>query len=102
MSQYLRFFRSAVDPADVEEVRRLFLEDVRPVFEKLEGCLGMELLINVDKNAGGLVEGAAVSRWVSKEAMDAAVESRAVSEALVRILQILRQEPISRVFEVLA
>jgi len=102
MSEYLRVFQSAVDPADVDEVRRFFVDDVKPTFLAMPGCLSMELIVNVEKNAGGLVDGAAVSRWGSLEAMEEALDSRTVSEALVRVQQLLRQEPISRVFEVLA
>jgi quinol monooxygenase YgiN len=98
----LRLFQSAVDPADVEELRSLFLDDVKSAFEAVSGCLGIELIMNTDKNAGGLVEGAALSRWTTREAMAEGVESRAVAEAQVRIFQLLRQEPVVRVFEVIA
>lgn len=98
----IRVFSSAVDPADVDDVRRLFSEDVKPVFAAVAGCGGIELMVSTEPNAGGLVEGAAVSRWESKEAMDGALASRQVSEALVRVLQLLRHEPVTRVFEVIA
>jgi quinol monooxygenase YgiN len=101
-TQVVRHFSSAVDPSDVDRVRRLFLEDVRPAFAGLPGCLGIELLINVTSNAGGLVDGMAMSRWESREAMDDALASRGVQEALVRITQFLRQEPVTRTFEVTA
>ena len=100
-TQLVRFFYSAVDPSDVDRVRRLFLEDVRPAFDGLAGCLGIELLINITSNAGGLVDGMAMSRWESLDAMEVALSSRRVSEALVRIVPLLRQEPLARVFEVL-
>jgi quinol monooxygenase YgiN len=101
-AQLVRFFYSAVDPADVERVRSLFLEDVRPAFADQSGCLGIELLINVTHNAGGLVDGLAMSRWESRDAMEAALQSRAVQEALVRVTQFLRQEPVTRTFEITA
>lgn len=97
----LRLFQSAVDPADVEELRSLFLDDVKPAFESVGGCLGIELIMNTEKNAGGLVEGAALSRWATREAMDEGLEARVVAEAQVRIFQLLRQEPVVRVFEVI-
>ena len=100
--QYLRLFQTAVDPADIEEVTRLFEDDVKPVFAAISGCLSMELVVSVEKNAGGLVDGAALSRWSSIEAMDDALDSREVAEALIRVRELLRQEPISRVFEVRA
>jgi quinol monooxygenase YgiN len=102
MSQYIRLFQTAVDPADVDDVTRLFDDDVKPVFSRLAGCLSIELVVSVDKNAGGLVDGAALSRWSSIDEMEAALASREVAEALIRVRQLLRQEPISRVFEVLA
>jgi quinol monooxygenase YgiN len=102
ISEYLRLFQSAVDPADVAEVTRLFADDLNPTFLALAGCLGIELVVNVEKNAGGLVEGAAISRWSSLAAMEEALASREVAEALVRVQQLLRQEPVSKVFEVLA
>ena len=101
-AQYLRLFHSAVDPADVDEITRLFEDDVKPVFTDCAGCLSMELVVGVEKNAGGLVDGAAISRWASLEAMEQALESREVAEAMIRVRQLLRQEPVSRVFEVLA
>jgi quinol monooxygenase YgiN len=100
--QYLRLFQTAVDPADIEGVTRLFEDDVKPVFAAISGCLSMELVVSVEKNAGGLVDGAALSRWSSIEAMDDALDSREVAEALIRVRELLRQEPISRVFEVRA
>ena len=102
MAEVLRLFQSTVDPADVEKVRRLFVDDILPVYGKLAGCLGIELVIRAEANAGGLVEGAALSRWESREAMEAAMSSRPVQEAQVRIFELLRQEPVVRVFEVVA
>ena len=102
MAQYLRLFQTAVDPADVVEVTRLFEDDVKPVFGAMAGCLSIELIVSTEKNAGGLVDGAALSRWASLEEMEVALQSREVAEALIRVRQLLRQEPISKVFEVLA
>ena len=102
MGQVLRMFQSAIDPADVETVRGLFAADVLPAYGVLDGCLGIELVMSVDRNAGGLIEGAALSRWESREAMEVAVASRPVQEAQVRIVELLRQEPVVRIFEVLS
>jgi len=101
MAQYLRLYQSAVDPADVSEMQRLFVEDVVGVFASCPGCLGLELTVSIEANAGGLVEGAAISRWASLDEMDAALASRQVREALVRVRQLLRQEPVSKVLQVL-
>ena len=101
MAEYLRLFQTAVDPADVDDVVRLFQDDVKPVFNAIQGCVSIELIVSTEKNAGGLVDGAALSRWTSLEEMEDALQSREVAEALIRVRQLLRQEPISRVFEVL-
>jgi quinol monooxygenase YgiN len=101
VSHYLRVFQSQIDPADVAMLRRLFEEDVRPVFTELPGCLAIELLVNVDHNAGGLVEGCAISRWASLDDLDAALGSRGTAEAGVRLRQVLRQEPVTKVYEVI-
>jgi quinol monooxygenase YgiN len=101
MAQFLRVFQTAVDPSDVDTVRRLFLDDILPAYSSLPGCLGMELAMSVEHNAGGLVEGWAISRWESRDAMDSAVASRGARESQVRVFELLRQEPVVRVFEVL-
>jgi quinol monooxygenase YgiN len=96
----VRFFFSAVDPADSDEVRRIFVEDVRPAFEA-SGCESVDLLVNTERNAGGLLEGVVVSRWHSADDIERALRSRPVTESLVRVRQLLRLEPITRTFEVL-
>lgn len=100
-TQLLRFFQTAVDPADLDEVRRLFADDLLPVYRAFPGCVSMELLLSSERHPGGLLECAAVSRWDDPEAMSEAMESRAAKEAQVRIFELLRQEPLVRVFEVL-
>jgi len=99
---YVRWFLSAVDPSDVEEIRRIFDEDVRPVFTDIAGCEGIELVMNLERNAGGLVEGGAISHWKSLDALEAALGSRAVTESLVRVLALLRLEPVTKTYEVVA
>ncbi|MGQ0521571.1 MAG: antibiotic biosynthesis monooxygenase family protein [Actinomycetota bacterium] len=100
--EFIRMFQTAVDPADLGEVRRLFSDDILPVYRDLPGCISIELAISVDHNPGGLVECAAVSRWRGGEAMESAMASRAAREAQVRVFELLRQEPVVRVFEVLS
>jgi quinol monooxygenase YgiN len=101
MPQYLRLYQSAIDPTDVQEMQRLFAEDVMPVFTGCKGCLGLELTVSVAPNAGGLVEGAAISRWSSLDDMAVALDSHEVREALVRVRLLLRQEPVAKVLQVL-
>jgi quinol monooxygenase YgiN len=97
---FVRLFFSAADPSDSDEIRRIFVEDVKPAFEEL-GCESIELLVNVEPNAGGLVEGVVTSRWHSREEMEKALRSRTLAESLVRVRQLLRLEPLTRTFEVL-
>lgn len=100
MAHYLRLYMTAVDPADLEEMRRLFQADVQPAFAGLDACFGLELVVSLEKNAGGLVEAGVVSRWSSIPDMDAAFASRAVNEGIVRFRELLRQEPVLKVFEI--
>lgn len=97
---YVRFFSTAIDPSDLGEVRRIFAEDIKPVFETLAGCRSMEFFVCPDANAGGLVDGAACSRWDSLAELTEGVESRAVAESMVRILPFLQVEPVIKVFEI--
>jgi quinol monooxygenase YgiN len=97
---FVRLFTSAIDPNDLDKVRRIFAEDIAPVFESMPGCTSMELLLGVDRNAGGLVDAAALSRWTSQDELAQAIESRAVAESMVRILPFLQLEPVIRMFEV--
>jgi quinol monooxygenase YgiN len=98
---FVRLFSSAIDPNDLSEVRRIFSEDIKPVFESFPGCTSMELLLGTDRNAGGLVDAGAMSRWKSRDALDAAIDSRAVAESMVRILPFLHLETVIRMFEIL-
>lgn len=97
---FVRLFTSAIDPSDLDEVRRIFAEDIAPVFESLPGCVAMELLLGADRSAGGLVDAAALSRWTSQDELTKAIESRSVAESMVRILPFLQLEPVIRMFEI--
>jgi hypothetical protein len=97
---FVRLFSSAIDPNDLADVRRIFGEDIAPVFESMPGCTSMELLLGVDRNAGGLIDAAALSRWESHDELTTAIGSRAVAESMVRILPLLHLEPVIRMFEI--
>ena len=97
---YVRFYSTALDPVDLRAVRRIFAEDIKPVFEALPGCRSIELLVATASNAGGLLDGATISRWGSLEELRAGLESRAVAESLVRLLPFLRLEPVIKIFEI--
>lgn len=96
----VRFFFSAVDPADRAEIARIFAEDVKPAFEAERGCVGVELLVSADQSAGGLIEGVVVSRWRNDDDIERAIDSRGVKESLVRVRQLLRLEPVIRTYVV--
>lgn len=98
---FVRMFISSVDPDDLPRIRQMFDDDVRPALLDQPGCESVELLANVSRNAGGLVEGAAISRWRSREDLDGALSRREVQESIVRVRQFLRQEPVTKTFEVL-
>lgn len=98
---FVRMFISSVDPDDLPRIRQMFDDDVRPALLDQPGCESVELLANVSRNAGGLVEGAAISRWRSREDLDGALARREVQESIVRVRQFLRQEPVTKTFEVL-
>ena len=98
---FVRLFSSAIDPSDLADVRRIFAEDIGPLFQSLPGCLSMELLLGMDRNAGGLIDAAALSRWDSQDDLIAAIDSRPVAESMVRILPFLQIEPVIRMFEIL-
>ena len=98
---YVRFYSTALDPGDLRAVQRIFAEDVKPVFEALPGCQSIELLISTSSNAGGLLDSATISRWGSLEELSTGLESRAVTECMVRILPFLQLEPVIKTFEIL-
>jgi quinol monooxygenase YgiN len=94
-------FHSAIDPDELPELRRLFLDDVKPAFDTSPGCMGIELAVCHHANAGGLVDVDAISRWTSADDMEAGIASRPIQEAVVRFRSLLRQEPVAKVLEVL-
>ena len=98
---YVRLFLTSVDPEDLPEVQRIFNDDVRPALLGQPGCESVELVANVQHNAGGLVEGAALSRWESLDTLEAALATREVQESIVRVRSLLRQEPVTKTYEVL-
>ncbi len=98
----IRMFLSAVAPGDLDDLVRLFREDVVPAFEAHPDCLGVELVRAQQPGVGGLVEGGAVTRWTSAEAMEKALDSLELQASQVRIRDLLRREPLRKVYEVIA
>ena len=95
----IRIFDTTVDPGDVESAVAVFGRDVAPAFQAFAGCSGIELLVGIDEHSGDLVELCAISRWESKEAIDAAVGSAEYAEALKEFRRLFQQNPIVRHFD---
>ncbi|HYO61466.1 MAG TPA: antibiotic biosynthesis monooxygenase [Actinomycetota bacterium] len=96
----VRIFDTTVDPGDVTSAVTLFRDDVAPAFDAFAGCHGIELLVGVDEHSGDLVELCAISRWESREAIDAAIGSPDYREALAEFRKVFQQTPIIRHFDV--
>jgi quinol monooxygenase YgiN len=97
---YVRMFLTALDPSDVDSVRQTVEAEIKPVFEALDSCLSVDLLVSVEQNAGGLVDGCILSRWDSLDDLRQAVGSPEILDAVNRLRPMLRQEPIGRIYEV--
>ncbi|MGZ8785734.1 MAG: antibiotic biosynthesis monooxygenase family protein [Acidimicrobiia bacterium] len=98
----VRMFMSAVAPGDVEELVRLFTEDVAPAFEAHPDCLGIELIREERPGVGGLIDGGVITRWTSPEAMEAALDTPEIKTSQVRVRALLHRLPLRKTYEVLA
>ncbi len=95
----IRLFDTSVDPGDVGRAVELFRAQVAPAFDAFRGCHGIELLVGVDEHSGDLVELCAISRWESRDAIDAAIRSDDYRQALAEFRKLFQQTPIIRHFE---
>ena len=95
----IRIFDTSVDPGDVEQAVAVFGSDVSPAFDAFAGCRGIELMVGVDEHSGDLVELCAISRWDSRDAIDAAIGSDDYRQALVEFRKLFQQTPIVRHFK---
>lgn len=95
----IRVTDTAIDPEDLERCRQLTREQVAPAFEEIEGCRGIEIHVRIDERHGDLLEIAAVSRWETVEAMEAAVRSESYSDAMADLRGLFQQAPIVRIFD---
>lgn len=96
----IRIFDTAMDPADVEQAKQLFREQVRPAFLSFSGCSSIDMVIGVEEHSGDLVDVASISRWDSTEAVEAATATPEYQEALAEIRKLFAQSPIVRHFSV--
>jgi hypothetical protein len=92
-------FVTALDPSDIDTVRSIVLAEIKPVFESLDSCISVELLVSIEQNAGGLVDGCILSRWESLDDLRQAVSSPEILDVVNRLRPLLRQEPIGRIYE---
>ena len=95
----VRAFDTAVEAPDLEQGKELFRKIVRPAFKGFPGCHGIEMLVGIDEHSKDLIEIVAISRWDSREAIDAAVSSDDYEEALKEIRKLFQQTPLVRHFE---
>jgi quinol monooxygenase YgiN len=95
----VRIFDTTVDPGDVERGTQLFRDEARPAFDKFDGCHGIEMLISVEEHSGDFVQIAAVSRWDSMQAIEAATATPEYETALANLRKLFAQTPIVRHFE---
>lgn len=96
----IRLFLSAVAVSDVDQVVRLFTEDVVPAFTAHPDCLGIELIVSTETGGDGMVEGGVLTRWTSLDAMEAALGSAQLQASQQRVRELLRREPLRKVYEV--
>lgn len=96
----VRMFDTAMTPEDIEKGKELFRNDVKPVFEAFEGCLGVEMVIGVEEHSKDLIDIASISHWESLEAIQRATASPEYVAALDGIRKLFQQAPIVRHFEV--
>jgi quinol monooxygenase YgiN len=93
----IRMFDTAMDPDDIDVAKELFRNQVQPAFARFNGCHGVEMYLGLDKRP--IVEVAAISRWDSKEAIDAALVTDEYSEAMTELKKLFQHAPIVRHFE---
>jgi hypothetical protein len=95
----VRIFDTAIDADDVERAKQMFREDVRPAFEAFPGCHGIEMSMGIEEHSKDLIDVAAISKWESLDAIDAATGTDEYVGALSGIRQLFQQTPIVRHFE---
>jgi quinol monooxygenase YgiN len=95
----IRIFDTSLDRDDVELAKELFRDQVRPAFERWDGCRGIDMHISVDEHSGDLVEVAAISTWDSRDAIEAAIAADEYDAAMAELKSLFQQTPIVRHFE---
>ena len=96
----IRMFDTAMDPDDIDLAKELFRTQVQPAFGRFDGCHGVDMYLGLEARAN-LVEVAAISKWDSKEAIDAALVTDEYAEAMAELKKLFQHAPIVRHFEAL-
>ncbi|MCA1707085.1 MAG: antibiotic biosynthesis monooxygenase [Actinobacteria bacterium] len=94
----IRMFDTAIDPNDEELAKDLFRRQVQPAFARFDGCQGVDMYIGLE-GRGHLIEVAAISRWDSKESIDAALGTEEYTEAMLELKKLFQHAPLVRHFE---
>lgn len=96
----IRIFDTAIEPDDIEQAKGMFRDQVKPAFERFEGCHGIDMHIGIDEHSKDLVEVAAISQWESFAAIEEATSHPSYDRALEQFRKLFQQTPIVRHFEV--
>ena len=95
----IRIFDTTIEPSDVEEAKTLFREQVKPAFDRFEGCQGIEMSLGVEEHSKDLVDVAAISRWDSMASIERAIATDEYQEALRELRALFQETPLVRHFE---
>ena len=94
----IRMFDTAMDPDDIELAKELFRTQVQPAFARFDGCHGVDMYLGLEGRSV-VVEVAAISKWDSREAIDAALVTDEYTEAMTELKKLFQHAPIVRHFE---
>jgi quinol monooxygenase YgiN len=95
----VRMTQVTVDPEDVAAAVEAFTDKVRPAFDRFDGCEGIEMHVGTDEHSGDRVDLVTISRWDSREALDAAESVGEYGEAMEHIRPLFHQSPIVHHFQ---
>ncbi len=95
-----RVFDSAVEPDDLESIKQMFREKVRPAFEGFAGCRDIRMEIGIDEHSRDLIDVAVISNWESVSALEAAVATSEYEVVMRDFRPFFQQTPLVRQFEI--
>ena len=97
----VRVFDTAMESDDIEKAKSIFRETAIPQFARFPGCHGIEMQIGIDEHSRDLIDVAAVSRWDSVAAIEAATATPEYEHTVAQLRPFFQQTPLVRHFEVL-